>query len=442
MTSKNEIYKKRSFIALFHNPIMAWIILFISLTLTVVAFFISSSIIEERARDRFEYRVVEIERAIKDRLQVYEQVLWSGVAFIYSCKDIDRSHFSKFVETLDINKHWPGIQGFGYSVPVKPEDKEKHINQIRKEGFPNYQINPEGQRDMYSSIIYLEPFDWRNRRAFGYDMWSNEMRRAAMKRAMETGEAATSGIITLVQETNKDVQKGFLTYVPVYKTKNIPETIAERKKEFSGWIYAPFRAGNLMRGILGVEDPNIEFEVYDGEDIRLDSLLFDSDDKVHLEESNHSPLFSRKSQITLQGRAWTIYYTTPENFDLGGNKNLPIIIVICGAIVDLLLFYVIFSLYFLNKHTEKRVNFRTRELEDSKVNLEKLVQDRTRELQSSKDNLEIEVDNRTKELRSKISELELLNDATMGREYRIVELKREVNELSIQLGKKSPYDGI
>ena len=96
-------------------------------------------------------------------------------------------------------------------MPVRAEDKAAHIESIRNDGFPEYTINPPGERDEYSAIIYLEPFDWRNKRAFGYDMWSNEMRHNAMARARDTGQAATSGIITLVQETKQDVQRGFLT---------------------------------------------------------------------------------------------------------------------------------------------------------------------------------------------------------------------------------------
>src|SRR3546814_19605036 len=52
--------------------------------------------------------------------------------------------------------------------------------------FPDYRIWPEGERAIYTSIIYLEPFDWRNQRAFGYDMFLAPVRRAAMERARDT----------------------------------------------------------------------------------------------------------------------------------------------------------------------------------------------------------------------------------------------------------------
>ena len=120
----------------------------------------------------------------------------------------------------------PGIQGMGYALFVAPEEKEAHIESVRAEGFPEYTIRPEGEREMYTSIIYLEPFDERNRQAFGYDMFSNDVRRTAMEQARDTGQPKMTGRITLVQEIDEDVQAGFLIYVPYYRNGTTNETIA------------------------------------------------------------------------------------------------------------------------------------------------------------------------------------------------------------------------
>lgn len=441
MSLDYKIKMKRRFVNKLHNTMTAWVILIASLTLTIAAYIISNSVIHEKARDRFEFRASEIKQAIEERLHLYEQVLWSGVSTIYASDDITRAKWAKFVETLNIERYWPGIQGIGFSIPITSENKEAHVQALRSEGFPEYTIKPEGEREFYSAIIYLEPFDWRNQRAFGYDMWSNDIRQVAMKRALETGEAATSGIITLVQETSKDIQKGFLIYVPVYKTKNVPKTVEQRKAQFVGWVYAPFRAGNLMKGILGTEDPDIDFEIYDGKEFSNEALLFDSNGRPHLEETEHDPQFEQRTQITLQGRPWTLYFSTPDKFSVGMTANIPRFVAIVGAIIDLLLFYLILSLHFLNKKTESLVQARTIGLEQAKSDLEALVNERTKELQTAKENLEDQVNQRTKDLKYKIAELEFLNDATMGREGRIIELKREVNELSKALGRPVPYEG-
>jgi len=49
-------------------------------------------------------------------------------------------------------------------------------------------------------------------------MFSESIRRKAMIRARDSGQPALSGKVILRQETDTDVQNGFLLYVPVYKS--------------------------------------------------------------------------------------------------------------------------------------------------------------------------------------------------------------------------------
>ena len=336
-----------------HNPLMGWLILLASVTLTVIAYSYASHYADAQAKTRFDARVDEISTAIEERLGIYEQVLRSGVAMVYSKDNIQRADWRQFVENLDIGRHWPGIQGMGFAVAVTSDQLPRHIAGIRAEGFPDYTVKPEGVRGLYTAIIFLEPFDWRNQRAFGYDMWSNEVRRAAMMRAMETGEPATSGKIILVQETDTDVQAGFLTYLPVYRDKIIPDTVAERRQQLRGWVYAPFRVGDLMRGIVGEKDDNIEFEIYDGRQIDAQNVLFDSNIELHSSAVNHDPRLSAIVPLTLQGHPWTIYFNTPDNQLNVYGDNQPKLILIAGILIDILLFYVIVSLYSINKRAEK-----------------------------------------------------------------------------------------
>jgi CHASE1-domain containing sensor protein len=65
----------------------------------------------------------------------------------------------------------------GFALLVPASGKAAHIEGIRKTGYPDYTLRPEGEREIYSSIIFLEPFADRNLRAFGYDMYSEAVRR-------------------------------------------------------------------------------------------------------------------------------------------------------------------------------------------------------------------------------------------------------------------------
>lgn len=355
-----------------HHPATAWLVLLAAFLTTAAAWRASTAAVERRAEDRFDSRVSEITDAVRERAIIYEQVLWSGVAMFNAYGERpSRDEWKDFVATLDINSKWPGIQGVGYAVPVSAEQKAAHIDSIRAEGFPDFEISPPGERGEYTSIIYLEPFDWRNQRAFGYDMWSNRMRRAAMVRARDTGEASTSGLITLVQETEDDVQKGFLTYVPVYEKGAALETVADRRAAFQGWVYSPFRMGDLMSGVVGSVDEGgegVAYRVYDGP-ITPESLLYESD-AVFDSDRSAEEAFVTTAEISLQGRIWTLAFQAEPGFVSAAEKRQPLIIMLGGLTIDVLLFYLIGSLAFLQSRANRLARSMTEDLEAATRELE------------------------------------------------------------------------
>jgi CHASE1-domain containing sensor protein len=425
-----------------HNRVSVWLILALSLLLTIGAYLLSERFVERRAADRFEFQTRDLQNAISTRIHLYEQLLWSGAALMNASTEVTREDFRLFVTTLAIDLHWPGIQGVGFSRRVPAAHKQAHVDAIRAEGFPDYQIRPEGERETYSAIVFLEPFDWRNQRAFGYDMYSNPTRREAMERARDSGQAATSGLITLVQETTEDVQPGFLIYVPVYSSKAIPATVEQRRAQLEGWIYAPFRMGNLMHGILGNSEKHIQFDIYDGIEIRDSALLYTSAGRAADTRLRAPPAFSKTVQLKLQGRPWMLVMRSTDQPDADNPRSLPRYVAMAGIMIDLLLFYVILSLHFINRRAEALAQSKTDELEQARHSLEQQVQQRTLELEQARNQLEQAVQERTRLLQEKIHELETLNMVTVGREERIMALKAEVNDLCVRLGIAPPYESV
>jgi CHASE1-domain containing sensor protein len=108
---------------------------------------------------------------------------------------------------------------------------------VRAEGFPDYTIHPEGQRTEYTPVVYLEPFRGRNLRTLGYDMYSEPVRHATMDRARDSGGTAISGKVTLLQETDRDIQSGFLMYIPVYRKDRDLVTVEQRRAALLGYVY-------------------------------------------------------------------------------------------------------------------------------------------------------------------------------------------------------------
>jgi len=99
--------------------------------------------------------------------------------------------------------------------------------------------------------------------------------------------------------------------------------------------------------------------------------------------------------------------------------------------------------YFSTKSTEKviEVNFSEKQtkiaLEKAKESLELKIAERTKELEDLTQNLSQQVKNRTEQLEEKIKELERINNLAIGRELKMVELKKEIQELEEKINKKN-----
>jgi PAS domain S-box-containing protein len=333
--------RTRSLLARPVRPSLWWALAVFALSaaLTAMGWLSARSEAASEAAARFRAESERISTHIAGRLLAYEQVLRGGVGVFDTWGTVTRDQWRSYVEGLRIADNYPGIQGIGFAQIVPAPDKDAHIAQIRAEGFQSYDIRPPGNRSIYSSIIYLEPFDWRNQRAFGFDMLSEPVRRAAMEHARDTGAAAVSGRVVLVQETETDTQPGFLMYLPVYGG-NVPGSVAERRSRIIGYVYGPFRAGDLMRAITGGELERMRLRIFDGDGRSPDALLFDNGGTATAEAAE----FTDVRTLELPGRRWTLQLEALPAFAATFESEKPGLILTSGALVSVLVALIVWSL--------------------------------------------------------------------------------------------------
>ncbi|MDB2705421.1 CHASE domain-containing protein, partial [Pseudomonadota bacterium] len=154
------------------------VVLFL-LTITVGIWNEVNKLASTKYQEQFNFRVQETHRKIEYKMVTSQQILEGARGVFVASQRVSHDEFKSYVASLDIDSNFPGIQGVGFSRVILPEQKQAHIDLIRKNRYAGYDIKPEGERELYTSIIYLEPFDERNFRAFGYDMYSNDVRRRA-----------------------------------------------------------------------------------------------------------------------------------------------------------------------------------------------------------------------------------------------------------------------
>lgn len=258
--------------------------------------------------------------AINARLSVDIALLSSVAGLFRASREETRQEFRSFYEAMvNGGANLQGIQGVGFSRLLRPNQLPAFEQSIRAQGFPDFSVTPPGVRPLLAPIEYLEPFDWRNQRAFGFDMYSSPVRRAAMDRAASTGLPSLTGKVTLVQETETDVQAGVLLYVPIYRGELARLHAGNRMERLVGWAYSPLRTADLIGSALAnVNNPDLpgsRVVVNDGTEPRSEALLFDS---LHSARSQHQSLtHAGFRSLELAGRTWTV------GIELGPNQIGP-----------------------------------------------------------------------------------------------------------------------
>lgn len=359
---------KNKYISLF--PGDAFMVLVFGLAITATLIYITFDHLRRNLKQEVQMESRELQIKFEGRLRVQAQMLRDAVAMFMVTDTITREDFTNYYNHSRINTYYPGIQGIGYSKYIPQSILDQHINIVRNSGFPNYHIFPEYERDVYTSILYLEPFENRNLRAFGYDMFSEPVRHKAMQEAMDSSYSTITGKVTLVQETDEDVQHGFLIYTPVYRRGMSINTVEERRAAIRGWIYSPYRIKDLTEGIFkqwhmsGLS--KIHFSLYDGEIISAENLLYESHEGIRA--SARGVVFTETLPVSLNNTVWTL---------VASNEARPLLldpsvllVFFSGITISILLFLLSSALI--------NARIRTREIQQLNLELEKVNTDKDR----------------------------------------------------------------
>lgn len=319
-----------------NRQIVPYLVLLSTLLLTAIATYYVESTARNQERLRFDSSIQRTENLIRDHVKTYIALLRAGSGLFASQDTVDREEFRAYMERLQLREEYPGIQGIGFTIRLSPSEIAPLTDRMEQEGISNFRIHPNYPRPEYHGIIYLEPLDQRNRTAIGYDMFSEPVRRKAMERARDGGLPAASGRVTLRQEIDQKKQAGFLIYFPIYQGNSIPPTVIERRQKLIGFIYSPFRMGDLMQGLFG-SNPElfIDFKIYDGLAITPGNLLYDSNPESPV---GFKPRFQRMALIDIAGQTWTIHYTSRPELDFNSQQIIAPYIALSGGIVSLILF--------------------------------------------------------------------------------------------------------
>ena len=351
-----------------------YLVLAASLLFTVIVSYRLAKVAEAEDRARFQTLVQDVHASIESRLESYTALLRAGAGLFSANDSVKESEFRAFVKTLGLAEHYPGVQGMGFSIRLKPEDRAALIAARKLDGAESFHLWPESEREEYHAIIYLEPQDQRNRAGLGYDMFTEPTRRAPMERARDTGLPAASGRVTLFQKVDPQaVQPGFLIYAPVYRKDQRPANETERRAALLGFVFSAFRADDFFQGIDIGASHNIEFQIYDGTDLTPENLLHRSTGPND-SAANYQPRFAAFTNMNVAGRPWTIKYSSRPAFDLAYSKSGVPYSLAAGILISFLFFSVTRS----QTRARAKAERSEAEVRESETTMRKILEERER----------------------------------------------------------------
>ena len=324
----------------------AVLVLIAVLLFTIFSFYELKRSAKARRTKLFELYTQQTTEKLQKRIVDYTQILRGCQSLFYSSDSVTSREWRLYSENLQLTAHYPGIQGIAFAKYIRQHQRTELESLIRRD-FPYFKIQSPPTSVDLTPIIFIEPKDERNLRAFGFDMFSEQNRREAMIRALKTGEAAMTHKIKLLQETSVGVQPGFILYLAVYRNPASIKSVEDRKANLLGFVYIPFRAHDLMNAVFK-EDDNVEITVYDQDKLIKDNLLFRSTPKYN-EKTNKLGEYelSKNTILQLAGNKWLIHFSTDQMFGSPIERSQPQVVLVFGMAISILLY--LLTINYINK---------------------------------------------------------------------------------------------
>jgi signal transduction histidine kinase len=328
MSEKNKTIKKREFLS---YPFFTLIVMVI-ITIGATFLFYQNAVSKDKAR--FMSEVTERKKFLDYKITTSVALLKATRGFIKTNDQITRKKFKTFINSFDIEHQFQSMQGIGYSKKVISSGGTSIVGSMNVGGISDFRIFPEGERDEFQPIFFLEPQNFKNEKEIGFDMLTDKVRFEAMSLAKKSGNPTASGRTTFYSKNNDSEDSLFYLYLPVYQGENLPVTFENRDNQLDGYVFSFFRLDELLGEIYQtVSDMDVGVIIYDRE-IKPENILTSS--KTGLEDLESK--FVETEVLNVADRRWIVQYKSLPVFAVKSDVKWTFIIPSCGLLLTVLLF--------------------------------------------------------------------------------------------------------
>ena len=314
--------------------------LVVGLVLTALAVQATNEARRTEARAHFEGHVNRLEVEVQRRItRAAYGLKGARGAYAVAGKPLLRAQFTDYVQTRNLPQEFPGIRGFGFIQRVERTQLAEFEAAERADQAPDFAVRTTGSQPDLLVIKFIEPLGM-NLAARGLDVGADPVRREGAQRAIDTGQDALTGRITLVQDEQQGA--GWLLFVPVYRPGTDAQSVRGRREQLIGLVYAPIIAAEILRGTKEIVDSKLDFRLFDGA-ASEGRLLFDSEIRVDPRRSvTDAPVYAQRvfqesRQLTIGGRTLVLQIASAPGLEAGMGAVVPLAVAAMGLLLSVLL---------------------------------------------------------------------------------------------------------
>lgn len=285
------------------------------LVVLIVAGFVNTAKLENRQQQAEIQGIGQnIAFQLQERFNAYNETLSALRRLVELSPDMGFRQFDYF--TQEILKESQGISGFSYNYFVRDRDRP-HFEQTQSANVPGKpfhitELNVQGElivaskRPEYIVVTYITPLE-SNRRAIGYDIYSNPIRAEAIDRARYSGRPVATGLINLVQDQQN--KAGILVLHPAYR-QNFGRSGQEYPPEFTGFVVGALKISDMVNAATGnVAAPGIVFQLRDSAGQSGNQSLFSSAPGMAANTG-----LDWRTTLTMADRSWELIVFPDEDW--------------------------------------------------------------------------------------------------------------------------------